>query len=306
MQNGTPQKNDKKSLIMFILALTVMGTVGVLRRYIPISSALLAFFRGAIGSLSLLVLVLFLRGGHMKKLPAKKLIFLFLSGAFIGINWLLLFEAFNYTTVAKATLCYYLAPTLVFLASPIFFKEKLTLKKSICALVSILGMVLVSGILESSGNAPSDVRGIFLALGSAFFYFAVIIMNKLTGEVDSYQKTVIQLASAAIVILPYILLTEDVSKISWEWKTVVLILVAGIVYTGVAYALYFASMKGMRAQTISALSYIDPVVALFSSAVILGERMTYLGAVGAVLILGSAFVGECEIRLPRRKNKETE
>ena len=288
----TPQKNDKKCTLMFISSLAIVGTIGILRRYIPISSALLAFFRGLIGAISLLLLVAVLRGGHMKKLEARKFLTLALGGAFLGINWILLFEAYRFTTIAKATLCYYLEPTVVLLLSPILFKEKLTAKKLIAAAVSLLGMVFVSGIISSDASGAGDVKGVLFGIGAALFYSLVVILNKKVGDVDAYEKTIIQLFSAAIVLIPYLLLTEDFESLVIKPKTFILIFVAGIIYTGVVYALYFGSMKGLRAQTISALSYIDPVVALLVSTLILREKLSVWGIVGAVLILGSAFVSE--------------
>ena len=64
-----------------------------------------------------------------RKSSARTKLLLILSGALIGFNWILLFEAYNYTTVATATLCYYMQPTIVILLSPLFFRERLTAKK---------------------------------------------------------------------------------------------------------------------------------------------------------------------------------
>ena len=74
--------------------------------------------------------------------------------------------------------------------------------------------------------------------------------------------------------------------------TVIIVLIVGIVHTGIAYALYFGSMENLKAQSVAVLSYLDPVFALILSAVILGERMTVFGIIGAVLIIGSAIISE--------------
>ena len=47
----------------------------------------------------------------------------------MGGNWILLFEAYNYTSISIATLSYYFAPVIVMIVCPIIFKEKLTLKE---------------------------------------------------------------------------------------------------------------------------------------------------------------------------------
>ncbi len=286
------KNNYNKSYIMLISSMLIVGTIGIFRRFIPLSSALLAFFRGVIGAAFLGAFLILKNRAGRQRIAGKKLVGLILNGAFIGINWILLFEAYNYTTVAKATLCYYMEPTIVLLLSPLVFKERLSLKKGICALTALVGMVLISGVIGMENFQGHDMRGVLLALGAACFYALVVIINKKIGEVDAYEKTTIQLFSAAIALLPYLLITGSFLNIQFDFKMIVLLLIVGILHTGIAYVLYFGSMSGLKAQTISALSYIDPVVAFAVSTLILREPITVAAVMGAVLIIGAALVGE--------------
>lgn len=286
--------NDRKSIIMIVSSMLVFGTIGVFRRYIPISSAFLAFSRGILGGLFLLAFVAISGKGTKEKLSGRDFRYLAITGALIGINWILLFEAFNYTTVGIATLCYYMQPTIVVLLSPIIFKEVLTGRKLACAICAILGMVPVSGVLSDAGVHGGSLRGILLGLGAALFYSAVVILNKKISGVDAYQRSTVQLLSAGVVMVPYLLLTGDFAAGGFTVQTVLLIIVVGIVHTGIAYALYFGSMDGLRVQSIALLSYIDPVSALLFSAFLLGEGLSLAGLVGAVMIIGSAVVSELE------------
>jgi RarD protein len=213
------------------------------------------------------------------------------SGAVIGFNWILLFEAYNYTTVAVATLCYYMQPTIVVLLSPFVFNEKLTPKKAVCAGIAISGMILVSGVGGGQSGMHS-LAGIAFGLGAAALYAAVVMMNKKISGVDAYEKTMIQLGAAAFIMVPYLFLTGGFKSAGTAFSAWVpcLVLIVGLVHTGIAYVLYFASMDGLRTQTIAMLSYIDPVTALLLSAVILHEGMTLRGLAGALLILGAAFI----------------
>lgn len=285
-------KSNSKSYIMLISSMVIVGTIGAFRKYIPLSSALLAFVRGVLGAVFLCTFVLLKRGKITFHISRKQLVLLILNGIFLGINWILLFEAFNYTTVATATLCYYMQPTIVLLISPIILKEKLLPKKLICAIVAILGMVLVSGVLRGASETALNIQGILLALGAAVFYAIIVILNKIIGSADSYEKTIVQLSSAAIILIPYLLITEDFSGMQLSPTIIALLLIVGVVHTGIAYALYFGSMNVLKAQTISTCSYIDPVVALLVSAVFLQEPMTVSSIMGAVLILGSAVISE--------------
>lgn len=281
--------NGRGPLLMFISSMLIFGTIGVFRRYIPVSSAFLAFSRGIIGGLCILLFLKLKKKDHTEKIPAGVIRKLIVSGALIGINWILLFEAYSHTTVAVATLCYYMEPTIVTLLSPLVFRERLTGRKAACAAVAVIGMVLVSGVLESARGG--SLRGVLLGLGAALFYSAVVIMNKRTPGVDMYRKTIIQMLSAGAVMVPY-LLAAGGSAGAFTPAAVILLLVVGVVHTGIAYVLYFGGMDGLRGQTVAILSYIDPVSALLFSALLLREPLSASGILGAVMIIGSAIVSE--------------
>ena len=288
------QPGGRRSAGMFICSMLIFGTIGVFRRYIPVSSAFLAFSRGILGGLCILLFLRLKRKAPGEKLPRRALPGLIVSGALIGFNWMLLFEAFNYTTVAVATLCYYMAPSVVMLLSPLLFREKLTPLKAACAVAAVAGMALVSGVFENGGMQGSQLRGVLFGLGAAFLYAAVIILNKKHAGLEPYRKTTVQLISAGTVMIPYLLLTGGFRMEGMHFGAAVLLLVVGVVHTGLAYVLYFGSMDSLRVQTIAILSYIDPVSALLFSALLLREPLSLLNGIGAVLVIGSAVVSELQ------------
>lgn len=283
---------NRSPKLSLITAMSIFGTVGILRRSIPLSSPLLSMLRGVIGTLFLLALVRIKKEPLDRAAIRKNLPILCISGACIGLNWILLFESFRYTALATATLCYYMAPILVILASPIVFKEWLTPKKCLCAAVAFCGMILVSGVLDANFTGLAELKGVFLALGAAVIYATVMMLNKHLQGIGPYDRTILQLASAAAVIFPYVLLTEDWAAVTLTPTVVVLVLILGMVHTGWTYALYFGTISRLPAQTVALFSYIDPIVAIFLSAVLLREGLTLTSAIGAVLVLGSTLVSE--------------
>jgi RarD protein len=295
------ETNRPGALLMLASSMLIFGTIGLFRRYIPLSSGLLAFSRGILGALFLGLFLMIRRlpeqrlkkrKGSWNRTSAPVFFLLILSGALIGVNWILLFEAYNYTTVATATLCYYMQPTIVILLSPLFFHERLTAKKLVCAFLAVLGMFLVSGAAGEGIPQGDAFRGILCGLGAAVLYAAVVIMNKCIRNIDPYLKTILQLASASVCLLPYLAVTGQLSYVKLDGFSLFMLLVVGIVHTGIAYTLYFGSTDGLKAQTIALFSYIDPVSALFISVLFLHEPMGAAGLVGAVLILGAAFAAE--------------
>lgn len=183
-------------------------------------------------------------------------------------------------------------PTIVILLSPLFFHERLTAKKLVCAFLAVLGMFLVSGAAGEGIPQGDASRGILCGLGAAALYASVVIMNKCIRNIDPYLKTILQLASASVCLLPYLAVTGQLSYVKLDSFSLLMLLVVGIVHTGIAYTLYFGSTDGLRAQTIALFSYIDPVSALFISVLFLHEPMGAAGLAGAVLILGAAFAAE--------------
>lgn len=285
-------KEESRSKLMLISAMIIFGTIGIFRRYIPLPSGTIAFARGVIGVIFLLAAVSFGGKKISKEAVKNNLAILCISGALIGFNWILLFESYQYTSVATATLCYYMEPVFVILASAVLFREKLTGKKIFCTIVAFIGMILVSGVLNVGISGLSEMKGILFGLGAAALYSSVVLMNKKLKEISAYDKTIVQLASAAIVILPYILVAEDISGVEFTPLMIIMLLVVGVIHTGMAYAMYFGSMGNLKAQTIAIFSYIDPIVAVILSAVILHETMDIIGWIGAVLVLGAAMLME--------------
>lgn len=283
-----------KAKLELIASMFIFGTIGIFVRHIPLPSSVIALVRGFVGAFFVLLFVYLKKSKLDKEAIKKNFVMLALSGAFIGINWILLFESYHYTTVATATLCYYMQPIFVILASPFLLKEKLTPKKVVCVLVALIGMVFVSGVLQTGIPALSEAKGILYGLGAACFYATVVLMNKKITEINAYDKTIMQLGMGAIVLSPYVMLTQDFSTatLSMTPSLWALLLFVGLVHTGVAYALYFDSMKDLKAQTLAIFSYIDPIVAIILSALLLKENMGLYGVIGAVLVLGSTFISE--------------
>ena len=283
------ETNAKASLI---LAMVIFGTIGIFRKYIPLSSGIVAFTRGFLGVVFLLVFIKIKKIKMDRELIKRHLKILLISGGFIGLNWVLLFESYRYTSVAVATLCYYMAPIFVMVVSPFLLKEKLTVKKTICVVAALVGMVFVSGVLDGGMKHISEVKGIIFGLGAAALYASVVMMNQKLREVPTYDKTIMQLGAATVVLIPYILLMEDLSAVVLTPLITGMLFIVGVVHTGISYALYFGSMNSLKAQTVALFSYIDPIVAIVLSALFLKEPMTSDSCIGAVLVLGATMISE--------------
>jgi len=270
--------------VMLILSMVAFGTLGPFVRNIPVASGELALYRAILAASLLLVYLLVTK----QKIPFGKIKrevpFLLVSGMAMGINWILLFEAYKYTTVSVATLSYYFAPVIVTIVCPILFKEKLTHKQVICFVMSTVGLVMITGIGEmTSGN---HLIGILFGLGAAVFYATVILLNKFIKNVEGIHRTFLQFLSAIVILVPYVMMTSGVTLGAMDAVGWINLLIVGLVHTGITYCMYFSSLKELPGQKAAILSYIDPLVAVVISVSILNETMTLWQLVGGVLILG--------------------
>lgn len=275
--------------LKMIAAMAIFGTIGIVVQCIPLPSAVLACARAIIGACFIGIVPLLLRRRPNLTAIRRNASKLFLSGAFLGLNWIFLFEAYRHTTVAVATLCYYMAPVFVILLSPVVLKVKLTPMQIGSTFTAVLGAVLISGVLGQAGGIE---RGVWYGLTAAFFYCSVILINQFIHGMTAFDTTLCQLSAAAVVMLPYVWLTTPPHHITWQAGTIALVLFVGIVHTGITYLLFFSAVGNLPAQTTAVFSYIDPVTAIILSALVLHQPLTGIQIVGAVLILGATLLNE--------------
>lgn len=278
-------KESNRSRLMMTVSMAIFGTLAPFVRRIGVTSGELALYRAimAAGLIAVFLLV------TKQKIPfatlKKEIPLLLMSGMAMGFNWILLFQAYKFTTVSVATLSYYFAPVIVTILCPIIFREKLTKKQIICFIMSTLGLVLITGIGDLSG-ASSHLTGILFGLGAASLYATVILLNKFIKNVEGIHRTFLQFLAAIMVLVPYVMLTPRSGLTALDGMGWVCLLIVGFVHTGVTYCLYFTSLKDIPGQKAAILSYIDPLIAVVISVTILGESMSFVQVIGGVLILG--------------------
>lgn len=270
---------------MYILAMLIFGTNGVLVSRVSVQSSQIVLLRTLLGG-ALLTIIVLLRGGFDRQAIRRDRLFLLLGGIALGLNWVALFEAFRRLNVSLATLVYYVGPILVLLVSPLIFRERLNGRKILSICVVAVGLVCISGSVTAGGMNPS---GLVTAVISALFYASLIIFNKKIVHTSGLQTAALELDIAFAVVLLYSLLTTGLphpQPADWPYLACI-----GLVNTGLAYLLYFAGLQKLPAQSVALISYVDPVSALVLSAVFLHEALSPVQLLGAVLIIGGAIFG---------------
>ena len=270
---------------MLVLSMAVFGTLGPFVRNISVASGELALYRAVLAATLIGIFLLVTKQSIPFGKIKRELPLLLLSGVAMGFNWILLFEAYKYTTVSVATLSYYFAPVIVTLVCPLLFREKMGKKQWICFGMSTLGIVLITGIGDLGGGSD-HLRGIGFGLGAACLYATVVLVNKFIKEVEGIHRTFLQFLAAIAVLAPYVAATGGVTLGGLNAVGWVCLFVVGFVHTDITYCMYFSALKDLPGQKAAILSYIDPLVAVVISVTVLGEPMTAMQLIGGAMILG--------------------
>ena len=283
--------NTGKSAALLVSALCIYGTIGWALAYINLPSEVVVLCRGFIGSAFIVAVALVTK--RRVDVPAIRREFKWLAagGISLGLNWVMLFAAYRATTVSVAILCNYMAPIMLVVAAPLILGEKRSPKKGVCALVAAFGMTMVAGVFEGGAEGVT-AEGIALGLAAAVFGAALVVFNKKLGDVPVFERSATQLAFAALVALPFVVVNNFGHQLAPDTLTVVLVVLLGVVHTGVAYCLYFSGLAGLSAQTVGVLGYVEPAVSVLVSTLILHEPLSLFGWVGAAIIIASAAIGE--------------
>lgn len=292
-------KMKRNATVMLTLSMLIFGTIGLVVRHIPLPSGEIALYRAVLALLLLGAYLAVTREGFGIGAVRRELPLLLLSGAAMGVNWILLFEAYRYTTISVATLSYYFAPVIVMALSPLLFRERLTAKRLICFVLSTVGLVLVIGVTEL-GEGSTHLTGILFGLGAAVLYATVILLNKTIKTVAGIQRTFWQFIAATAVLIPYVLCTGGVTVGNLDGGGWTALLIVGFIHTGVTYCLYFSSLKELPGHKIALLSYIDPLTAVVLSMTVLKEAVSPWQLVGGGMILAFTLISEIEIKKPQR------
>ncbi len=276
--------------IKLIVVMVLWGSIGLFTRYIDLSPIQLAYSRAVLGG----IVVLAMNGKRnwtQSNFCKKSVLLYILSGAMIGVAWVALFYGYAHTTIASAVIIYNMCPVYVMLAAPIVLKEKRNGIQTLVIILSLIGLILIVG---APSLTKDDFMGKIMSCISGLLYAIIVLINrKIKVKLNSNIATAIQMISASMILLPFVVKSgfipsiEDLSR-----QAFIMTLFLGIVHTGIAYNLYFSTYHQMKSIEIVMYSYLEPFFGLVFSVVFLHEHLTIVQMIGGLLIIGSTFVGE--------------
>ncbi|WP_066371420.1 DMT family transporter [Neobacillus fumarioli] len=238
------------------------------------------------------ILILLMAAFYRDQLRTKLKDHLFFAGggiisiAFFNFFY---FEVFSQSSLSLAVTLLYTGPLFVTLLSRIFFKESLTIRK-ICALaLAIAGCALVVGLLPF-GQEDVPVKTLLMGILSGFCYALYSIFSKpVTKRYSGLTITTYTFMYTSI----FMLLTSDVIRKTHQfqyadvWVSAVLL---ASVSTVAAFVLYTSGLKHLEASKASILATIEPIVAVVTGVLFLGEHLQGWQVLGIALVLYSAIL----------------
>lgn len=274
------------------LVMILWGSLGVFTKSIPLSALSLAFLRAFI-ALPVLFLAMKVKTGVHKKsvLSFRQLKPYLLSGAILGFGWLTLFYGFKHTSIASAVIIYNMCPVYVIIAAPLLLKEKIMPLQIAVIIISFTGLLFIVGSNLTEG---SSLVGILLSGLSGIMYACIVMLNRSIKErVENRTATFFQILTAALVLLPFVLIDGEIFRITgMDIKAWIFLVLLGAVHTGLAYTLFFSVYESMKSLEIVSFSYLEPLFAIVFSLIFLGETLMPLQIAGGVMILGSTYAAE--------------
>lgn len=281
--------SQRKAYFYFLTSMLIFGSIGLFSRWISLPSAQIVWVRTIIGTLFLLLIFRWKHQTPNLTAMRRQLPLLALAGGVMGLSWIALFEAYRYTTIGVATLLYYCAPILTFLAAPFVLKESLSRAKIFGILAAVGGMALVNQV-EIGGTDPAF--GVLCGAISAVLYATLMLCNQKFSGLTGLEITLGQFIAAFLTVSVYLICTGNLIRVLPSPREILLLLFVGIVNTAIACYLYFSSMQSIPVQSVALLCYLDPLSALFFSFTILQEQLSPLQLVGAALIFGGTACGQ--------------
>ena len=269
------------AILKYLFALTLYGTIGFFLHFISYSSEFVVLCRGTIGTIFILCVLLSRKDRIDLDSIKRNLKYLALSGFALGFNWVFLFAGYRHG-IAITSLCNYLAPLIVVLIFALFYKQKINIRQQACIALAFVGMLLLTGIFES-GNS-GDIRCVIYGLLAALGFVIMILCNRKLKDIKDLEKTLMQLFFSVLIVFPYVLFNDGFPK-QFDTLSTILVLILGILHTGVAYICYFSAIYTLDPQTIAVLGYLEPALNFFIGAVVLKENISIYGVIGAIMIL---------------------
>ncbi|MBO0959644.1 EamA family transporter [Neobacillus sp. MM2021_6] len=244
------------------------------------------------GIFTFVILILVMTAFYREQLRTrlKDHLFFACAGIFsIALFNFFYFEVFSQSSLSLAVTLLYTGPLFVTILSRIFFKEPLTIRKGWALALAITGCAFVVGLLPF-GQDEIQMKTLLMGILSGFCYALYSIFSKpVTKRYSALTITTYTFLYTSL----FMLLTSDIrNKLDQfqyidVWVSAVLL---ALVATVAAFLLYTSGLKHLEASKASILATMEPIIAVITGVLFLGEHLRGWQVLGIALVLYSAIL----------------
>lgn len=274
-------QSQQQSLIYLHIAVLLFGGTALFAKLIGLSALDITAYRAAIAGLAICVL-LSLQRKPIKLHRAKDYVIAILLGVAVGIHWVTYFAGMQLAGITVGMLAFFTYPVITVFLEPLFNKSKPKTKDIISAVVVIFGIYL----LIPNVNLGDDITlGVLTGVVSALFFALRNITHKrYFSEYGGPQTMFYQTLVASLMLCAFI----EVPITEINDTDLILLLIAGVVFTAMPHSLFAASLKHLSAATAGLISCLQPLYGTILAIIILHERPSVMTLIGGALIVSAA------------------
>ena len=274
-------QSQQQSLIYLHIAVLLFGGTALFAKLIGLNALDITAYRAAIAGMAICVL-LTLQKKPIKLHHAKDYVIAILLGVAVGIHWVTYFAGMQLAGITVGMLAFFTYPVITVFLEPLFNKSKPKAKDIISAIVVIIGIYL----LIPNVNLGDDITlGVVTGVVSALFFAIRNITHKrYFSEYGGPQTMFYQTLVASLMLCAFI----EVPITQINDTDLILLLIAGVVFTAMPHSLFAASLKHLSAATAGLISCLQPLYGTILAIIILHERPSVMTLIGGALIVSAA------------------
>ncbi|AZZ99671.1 DMT family transporter [Pseudoalteromonas sp. R3] len=272
---------EQSSLVNLHLAVLLFGGTALFSKLISLSALDITVYRTAIAFVTLACILAF-KGSVFKLNAAKDYAIVLLLGICVGLHWVTYFAAMQMAGIAVGVIAFFTYPVITVLLEPLFFRSRLKRKDVFTAIVVMLGIYL---LVPSSDPGNQITLGIFTGIASGvLFALRNLLQKKLFSSYGGPHTMFYQTLIAALMLCAFV----EVPPTELSTDNLMLIALAGCVFTAIPHALFASSLRYLSATTAGLISCLQPLYATVLAYMLLAETITLTTLAGGVLVVSAA------------------
>lgn len=269
-----------KAMLELHLATALFGLAGVLAQMMTLDATEIVIGRTALGALYAFVILRWFKQEHLH-FNTQSLIRLVILGILLALHWWSFFYTIKLSSVAIGLLTFSSFPLFTAVLAPFITKNKTTSLEWLTILGIFLGIIIL--IPFDQPTSSTLYQGIFWGLFSGLSFSLIQIFNQSSVKSSSPQQIAfVQNTVACLVFLPFL----NIAPEQIDLNNTLLLIIMGILCTGLAHTLLIKSLSKIKAQTASiTIGALEPIYGIILALFILYEIPETRTIIGGTLII---------------------